>query len=89
MKFRPTTIQSGALHLATFDGFSVYEASGLNSVLVNFRDSSAVGQIYYPLTLAAGEGATIFFPHGLETKRVWVEVVGAGSVSGVIYSRVW
>jgi len=88
MRFRATDVTMAAVHNVSFDGFSVYESSGLDSCVVNFRDQTSGGQIYFALPLGAGEGATIFFPNKLNTKSVYVEVVGSGSVAGVLYSRV-
>lgn len=89
MRYRSTDMVSGTTHYVSFDGFSAYESSGLASIVVNFRDENSSGQIMFALPLGAGEGATIFFPDKMDTKRVYVEVVGSGSVSGVLYSRTY
>ena len=85
---QPHTITPDSNHSAVtrLMGWSIIE-TGSAAATVNLRKKTAVGQLLFPIILAADGAAAMVFPQSFLTAEdgVWVEVA-SGSVSGVLFA---
>ncbi len=86
---QPVTIAANTNHtgVTRLGGFSIRESAATAApVSVNLRLATATGQILFPLELAANESAGIVFSgHISAPGGVYVEIVGTGTIEGVLF----
>jgi hypothetical protein len=85
------TILDNRAHSVGFDGFSISETGGSDTVTVSFLDSTSSGDLLHaPVIVPAGGLVTVVVPLPVAVSggSVYVAVSGSGTLSGVIYSRV-